>query len=82
MGLYTGYSATLLRNLPASVLSYSSFEYLKSAILSHQADSQGGRLGRAHTWHGAKVLHRACFLALGYFAFETVRLAILTASLA
>ncbi|XP_047321595.1 protein MITOFERRINLIKE 1, chloroplastic [Impatiens glandulifera] len=34
MGLYAGYSATLLRNLPAGVLSYSSFEYLKAAILS------------------------------------------------
>ena len=28
-----GYSATLLRNLPAGVLSYSSFEYLKAAVL-------------------------------------------------
>ncbi|CAK9185514.1 unnamed protein product [Ilex paraguariensis] len=34
MGLYAGYSATLLRNLPAGVLSYSSFEYLKAAVLS------------------------------------------------
>ncbi|XP_068662373.1 protein MITOFERRINLIKE 1, chloroplastic [Aristolochia californica] len=34
LGLYAGYSATLLRNLPAGVLSYSSFEYLKSAVLS------------------------------------------------
>ncbi|EPS72945.1 hypothetical protein M569_01807 [Genlisea aurea] len=32
-GLYAGYSATLLRNLPAGVLSYSSFEYLKAAVL-------------------------------------------------
>ncbi|KAE8647177.1 hypothetical protein Csa_019042 [Cucumis sativus] len=34
MGLYAGYFATLLRNLPAGVLSYSSFEYLKAAVLS------------------------------------------------
>lgn len=33
LGLYAGYSATLLRNLPAGVLSYSSFEYLKAAVL-------------------------------------------------
>jgi hypothetical protein len=30
IGLYAGYAATLLRNLPAGVLSYSSFEYLKA----------------------------------------------------
>ncbi|KZV16529.1 protein MITOFERRINLIKE 1, chloroplastic [Dorcoceras hygrometricum] len=34
LGLYAGYSATLLRNLPAGVLSYSSFEYLKAAVLA------------------------------------------------
>jgi hypothetical protein len=28
LGLYRGYSATLLRNLAAGVLSYLSFEYL------------------------------------------------------
>ncbi|XP_058188962.1 protein MITOFERRINLIKE 1, chloroplastic [Rhododendron vialii] len=33
LGLYAGYSATLLRNLPAGVLSYSSFEYLKTVVL-------------------------------------------------
>lgn len=33
LGLYAGYSATLLRNLPAGVLSYTSFEYLKAAVL-------------------------------------------------
>ncbi|KAL2328471.1 hypothetical protein Fmac_021898 [Flemingia macrophylla] len=33
MGLYSGYSAMLLRNLSTGVLSYSSFEYLKSAVL-------------------------------------------------
>ncbi|MBA0748639.1 hypothetical protein Gogos_002631 [Gossypium gossypioides] len=33
LGLYAGYSATLLRNLPAGVFSYSSFEYLKAAVL-------------------------------------------------
>eukprot|EP01018_Ginkgo_biloba_P033693 Gb_41599 [translate_table: standard] len=32
-GLYAGYSATILRNLPAGVLSFSSFEYLKAAVL-------------------------------------------------
>jgi solute carrier family 25 S-adenosylmethionine transporter 26 len=31
--LYAGYFATLLRNLPAGVLSYSSFEYLKATVL-------------------------------------------------
>uniref|UniRef100_A0A6N2N871 Uncharacterized protein n=1 Tax=Salix viminalis TaxID=40686 RepID=A0A6N2N871_SALVM len=38
-GLYAGYSATLLRNLPAGVLSYSSFEYLKAAVLSKNKKS-------------------------------------------
>jgi len=33
MGLYVGYSTTLLGNLPAGVLSYSSFEYLKAVML-------------------------------------------------
>uniref|UniRef100_A0A0D6QV68 Uncharacterized protein n=1 Tax=Araucaria cunninghamii TaxID=56994 RepID=A0A0D6QV68_ARACU len=33
-GLYAGYSATILRNLPAGVLSFSSFEYLKAAVLA------------------------------------------------
>ncbi|KAK4756189.1 hypothetical protein SAY87_006316 [Trapa incisa] len=33
LGLYADYSATLLRNLPAGVLSYSSFEYLKATVL-------------------------------------------------
>ncbi|KAL0326037.1 UNVERIFIED_CONTAM: protein MITOFERRINLIKE 1, chloroplastic [Sesamum radiatum] len=39
LGLYAGYSATLLRNLPAGVLSYSSFEYLKAAVLSKTGKS-------------------------------------------
>ncbi|KAM5562383.1 hypothetical protein ABKV19_017554 [Rosa sericea] len=39
-GLYAGYSATLLRNLPAGVLSYSSFEYLKAAVLSKTKQAQ------------------------------------------
>lgn len=39
LGLYAGYSATLLRNLPAGVLSYSSFEYLKAAVLSRTKKS-------------------------------------------
>ncbi|KAJ7969839.1 putative Mitochondrial carrier protein [Quillaja saponaria] len=34
LGLYAEYSVTLLRNLPAGMLSYSSFEYLKAAVLS------------------------------------------------
>jgi solute carrier family 25 S-adenosylmethionine transporter 26 len=33
-GLYAGYSATILRNLPTGVLSFSSFEYLKAAVLN------------------------------------------------
>lgn len=33
LGLYAGYSATILRNLPAGVISFSSFEYLKAAVL-------------------------------------------------
>ncbi|TKY45980.1 MITOFERRINLIKE 1 [Spatholobus suberectus] len=39
MGLYAGYFATLLRNLPAGVLSYSSFEYLKAAVLRRSEKS-------------------------------------------
>eukprot|EP00252_Welwitschia_mirabilis_P014694 TRINITY_DN3242_c0_g1_i1.p1 TRINITY_DN3242_c0_g1~~TRINITY_DN3242_c0_g1_i1.p1 ORF type:complete len:373 (+),score=54.55 TRINITY_DN3242_c0_g1_i1:226-1344(+) len=34
LGLYAGYSATIMRNLPAGVLSFSSFEYLKALVLS------------------------------------------------
>lgn len=34
LGLHAGYSAKLLKNLPTKVLSYSSFKYLKAAILS------------------------------------------------
>lgn len=137
LGLYAGYSATLLRNLPAGVLSYSSFEYLKAAVLSSTKRSNlepiqsvfcGALAGaisasittpldvvktrlmtQAHVeavsrvsaamysgvsttvkqilkeegWvgftrgMGPRVLHSACFSALGYFAFETARLAIL-----
>ncbi|XP_020575922.1 protein MITOFERRINLIKE 1, chloroplastic [Phalaenopsis equestris] len=129
MGLYTGYSATLLRNLPAGILSYSSFEYLKgfvlrttgnaylepaqsvvcgalaggiSASLTTPLDVLKTRLmtqthGEAtkkisetlrqilmeEGWAGLargigpRVLHSACFSAIGYFAFETARLAIL-----
>ncbi|KAK4340899.1 hypothetical protein RND71_039400 [Anisodus tanguticus] len=126
LGLYAGYSATLLRNLPAGVLSYSSFEYLKAAVLSNmkkerlepfqsvccgalaggisvslttpldvvktrlmtQVHSDGistivkqilkeeGRVGFTRGM-GPRVLHSACFSALGYFAFETARLTIL-----
>ncbi|KAI0496040.1 hypothetical protein KFK09_022347 [Dendrobium nobile] len=129
MGLYTGYSATLLRNLPAGILSYSSFEYLKSFVLSRTGNAYlepaqsvlcgaiaGGLsaslttpldvvktrlMTQAHGeatkkisetvrqilmeegWAGLargigpRVLHSACFSAIGYFAFETARLAIL-----
>ncbi|KAF7815884.1 protein MITOFERRINLIKE 1, chloroplastic [Senna tora] len=137
LGLYAGYSATLLRNLPAGVLSYSSFEYLKAAVLSKTVESHlepiqsvvcgalagaisaslttpldvvktrlmtqvhgeatnkvaaamyGGvsdtvkRILKEEGWvgftrgMGPRVLHSACFSALGYFAFETARLAIL-----
>lgn len=129
LGLYAGYSATLLRNLPAGVLSYSSFEYLKAAVLSktdqtnlnplqsvicgalagatsatlttpldvvktrlmtqiHRDTAAGvsatvkqilrdeGWVGFTHGM-GPRVIHSACFSALGYFAFETARLTIL-----
>ncbi|XP_006854607.2 protein MITOFERRINLIKE 1, chloroplastic [Amborella trichopoda] len=143
LGLYAGYSATLLRNLPAGVLSYSSFEYLKSAVLSRTGNShlepfqsvccgalagaisaslttpldvvktrlmtqiQSGAIVDPETkakitilvytgisstmreilkeegWMGLtrgmgpRVLHSACFAALGYFAFETAKLTFL-----
>ncbi|XP_031504926.1 protein MITOFERRINLIKE 1, chloroplastic [Nymphaea colorata] len=144
LGLYTGYSATLLRNLPAGVLSYSSFEYLKSAVMSRtgkdhlepvqsvvcgalagavsaclttpldvvktrlmtQVVTGGGvvdaeakariaisvytgisstirQIVKDEGWvgltrgMGPRVLHSACFAALGYFAFETARLSLL-----
>ncbi|RDX93567.1 Protein MITOFERRINLIKE 1, chloroplastic, partial [Mucuna pruriens] len=137
MGLYAGYSATLLRNLPAGVLSYSSFEYLKAAVLQKSEKShlepvqsvlcgalagaisaslttpldvvktrlmtqvRGEGVGKVAAvmydgvsatvkqilkeegWvgltrgMGPRVLHSACFSALGYFAFETARLGIL-----
>ncbi|KAJ6681523.1 PROTEIN MITOFERRINLIKE 1 CHLOROPLASTIC [Salix koriyanagi] len=136
-GLYAGYSATLLRNLPAGVLSYSSFEYLKAAVLSKNKKSSllpiesvccgalAGAISASITtpldvvktrlmtqmnkdvvdkaaavmysgvsatvkqilkeegWvgfsrgMGPRVVHSACFSALGYFAFETARLTIL-----
>lgn len=137
LGLYAGYSATLLRNLPAGVLSYSSFEYLKGAVLSRTKKGHlepiqsvfcgalAGAISASITtpldvvktrlmtqvhveavnkvaavmydgvfatvrtilkeegWvgltrgMGPRVLHSACFSALGYFAFETARLTIL-----
>ncbi|CAN6455077.1 unnamed protein product [Victoria cruziana] len=144
LGLYTGYSATLFRNLPAGVLSYSSFEYLKSAVVSRtgkdhlepiqsvvcgalagavsatlttpldvvktrlmtQVVTSGGvvdaeakariaisvytgisstirQIVKDEGWvsltrgMGPRVLHSACFAALGYFAFETARLFLL-----
>lgn len=134
LGLYAGYSATLLRNLPAGVLSYSSFEYLKAAVLSKTTQThlepfqsvlcgalagaisasittpldvvktrlmtQGSSKAAAGVVYygvsdtvkrilveegwvgltrgmGPRVLHSACFSALGYCAFETARLTIL-----
>ncbi|XP_022768011.1 protein MITOFERRINLIKE 1, chloroplastic [Durio zibethinus] len=134
LGLYAGYSATLLRNLPAGVLSYSSFEYLKAAVLSKTQQTylepiqsvccgalagaisaslttpldvvktrlmtqvHGDKVAAAmysgvnatvkqifkeEGWigltrgMGPRVVHSACFSALGYFAFETARLTIL-----
>ncbi|XP_010247259.1 PREDICTED: protein MITOFERRINLIKE 1, chloroplastic [Nelumbo nucifera] len=137
LGLYAGYSATLLRNLPAGVLSYSSFEYLKAAVLSRTGQAHlepfqsvccgalagaisaslttpldvvktrlmtqvqgeardkvvvavyGGisstikQILKEEGWvgltrgMGPRVLHSACFAALGYFAFETARLILL-----
>ncbi|KAK9740888.1 hypothetical protein RND81_03G068400 [Saponaria officinalis] len=128
LGLYAGYSATLLRNLPAGVLSYSSFEYLKAAVLAKKLKSKldplesvlcgalAGAISSSLTtpldvvktrlmtqvsgamysgvtetvkqilkeegWvgftrgMGPRVVHSACFSALGYFAFETARVAI------
>ncbi|KAJ0976625.1 hypothetical protein J5N97_012099 [Dioscorea zingiberensis] len=128
LGLYAGYSATLLRNIPAGVLSYSSFEYLKAFVLSRTGKSHleplqsvccGALAGaisaslttpldvvktrlmtqaRGETGNkisvvvrqimaeeglagfargiGPRVLHSACFAALGYCAFETARLTI------
>ncbi|MFQ6654842.1 hypothetical protein Gotur_025650, partial [Gossypium turneri] len=125
-------AATLLRNLPAGVLSYSSFEYLKAAVLRKTKQTNlepiqsvccgalAGAISASLTtpldvvktrlmtqvhgnnaamysrvnatvkqifkeegWIGltsglgARVVHSACFSALGYFAFETARLAIL-----
>ncbi|XP_004515118.1 protein MITOFERRINLIKE 1, chloroplastic [Cicer arietinum] len=137
LGLYKGYSATLLRNLPAGVLSYSSFEYLKLAVMKKtdknylepfqsvicgalagaisaslttpldvvktrlMTQAHGEAVGKVATvmyggvsdmvreilreegWigltsgMGPRVVHSACFSALGYFAFETARVAIL-----
>ncbi|XP_043720525.1 protein MITOFERRINLIKE 1, chloroplastic [Telopea speciosissima] len=137
LGLYAGYSATLLRNLPAGILSYSSFEYLKAAVLSRTKKGHlepfhsvccgalAGAISASFTtpldvvktrlmtqvqveaknkvalgmhsgvsatvkqilkeegWvgltrgMGPRVLHSACFAALGYFAFETARLTLL-----
>uniref|UniRef100_A0A1D1ZKC8 Protein MITOFERRINLIKE 1, chloroplastic n=1 Tax=Anthurium amnicola TaxID=1678845 RepID=A0A1D1ZKC8_9ARAE len=129
LGLYAGYSATLMRNLPAGILSYSSFEYLKSFVISSTGQSHlepvqsvvcgalAGAISASLTtpldvvktrlmtqihgetrnkisetvsqilleegWAGLfrgmgpRVLHSACFAALGYFAFETARLTLL-----
>ncbi|KAK1383856.1 protein MITOFERRINLIKE 1, chloroplastic [Heracleum sosnowskyi] len=129
LGLYAGYSATLLRNLPAGVLSYSSFEYLKAAVLSStkqkdmnpfqsvicgalagaiaatlttpldvvktrlmtqvRTDAAAGvsatlkQIMMEEGWvgftqgMGPRIVHSACFSALGFFAFETARLTLL-----
>lgn len=129
LGLYAGYSATLLRNLPAGIISYSSFEYLKAFVLKESRQEFLGPLesvfcgamagaisaslttpldvvktrlmtqihGEVETkisqtvasilreegllgftrGIGPRILHSACFSALGYCAFETVRLALL-----
>ncbi|KAE8100445.1 hypothetical protein FH972_018342 [Carpinus fangiana] len=138
LGLYAGYSATLLRNLPAGVLNYSSFEYLKAAVLRRTGKAHlepvqsvccgalagaisasittpldvvktrlmtqlhGGdavnkvaaamysgvaatvkQILKEEGWvglsrgMGPRVVHSACFSALGYFAFETARIAVL-----
>ncbi|KAL2894197.1 Protein MITOFERRINLIKE 1 chloroplastic [Bienertia sinuspersici] len=137
MGLYTGYAATLLRNLPAGVLSYSSFEWLKTAVLKEKNKEKmtplesvccgalAGAISASLTtpldvvktrlmtqihgeavskaaalmlsgvnstvkqilmeegWigftrgMGPRVVHSACFSAIGYFAFETARLTIM-----
>ena len=39
MGCYAGYTATLLKNLLAGVLSYSSFKYLKVTVLQKTKQS-------------------------------------------
>lgn len=137
LGLYAGYAATLLRNLPAGVLSYSSFEWLKTAVLRERGKEKlspfesvccgalAGAISASLTtpldvvktrlmtqghgegvnkvaalmlsgvnatvkqifkeegWvgftrgMGPRVVHSACFSAIGYFAFETARLAIM-----
>ncbi|MQL98031.1 hypothetical protein Taro_030734, partial [Colocasia esculenta] len=129
LGLYAGYSATLLRNLPTGILSYSSFEYLKSFVLSRTGNSHlepaqsvvcgamAGAISASLTtpldvvktrlmtqihgearsriadtvrqilveegWAGLfrgmgpRVIHSACFAAIGYCAFETARLTLL-----
>lgn len=137
MGLYAGYSATLLRNLPAGVLSYSTFEYMKAAVMTRTKKNNleplesvccGALAGaisaclttpldvvktrlmtqfhgdamnkvsaamysgvsatirqilRDEGWvgltsgMGPRVVHSACFSALGYFAFETAKMALL-----
>lgn len=154
IGLYTGYSAALVRNLPASVLSFSSFEYLKAAWLKKSGKNRlepwqsvlsgalAGAISSALTtpldvvktrlmtqartvsvgsfstlaeaelqakiaastykgitstlrkiwleegWRGLttgvlpRILYSACFSALGYFAFETARLALVKRHLA
>lgn len=136
LGLYAGYSATLLRNLPSGVLSYASFEWLKAAVLRKtekgkmspfesvccgalagvisaslttpldvvktrlmtQVHGEANKVAAAtlggvsatvrqilmeEGWvgftrgMGPRVVHSACFSAIGYFAFETARLAIM-----
>ncbi|KAL2644596.1 hypothetical protein R1flu_012183 [Riccia fluitans] len=157
-GLYSGYSAALVRALPSSVLSFTTFEYLKAVWLKRSkkralqpwqsvlSGAMAGALSAALTtpldvvktrlmtqartgvmgniaagsasaleaeirakaaaasykgitstlqkiWTeeglkgltrgmGPRILHSACFSALGYFAFETVRLELVKRHLA
>ncbi|XP_002970352.2 protein MITOFERRINLIKE 1, chloroplastic [Selaginella moellendorffii] len=132
-GLYVGYSAALLRNLPSGVINFSTFEYLRVAWLRvsgqdslepWQSVSSGALAGAiaaalttpmdvvktrlmtqsreraaAFTYEGVtrtleriwieegwagvtrgmgpRLLHSACFSAIGFFAFETARFEIL-----
>ncbi|GAQ90610.1 mitochondrial substrate carrier family protein [Klebsormidium nitens] len=39
-GLYRGYSAALLRNVPSNVISFSTFEYLKAGWLAGSGDAE------------------------------------------
>ncbi|CAL5386494.1 unnamed protein product [Camellia sinensis] len=51
LGLYAGYSATLFRNLPAGLLSFSSFDYLQDAVLSRTMKAHLGTVSKCLLWH-------------------------------